>query len=176
MSVLLWIVAVVVALAVIVLLLATLKPNTFRVERSAVINAPPEKVFPFVSDFHQWRAWSPWENMDADLKRSYGGAAAGKGATYAWEGRKSGTGRMEITEATPSSRVLIKLDFLKPIEAHNTADFRFTPEGGGTRVDWAMYGPSLFISKVMSAFVSIDKMLGKNFEQGLAALKAAAEK
>lgn len=175
MSVVLWILAVVLALVVIVLIIAALKPNTFRVERSTIIKAPAEKVFPFVNDFRQWRAWSPWENVDPDLNRSYGGAETGKGATYAWEGRKAGTGRMEITEATPASRVLIRLDFLKPFEAHNTADFRFTPQAEGTRIDWAMYGPSPFVAKLMGTVMSMDKMVGRDFEKGLAALKAAAE-
>jgi uncharacterized protein YndB with AHSA1/START domain len=167
--------AVVVLVVVIILVMAAAKPNTFRLERSTVIKAPPDKIFPFVHDFRRWTAWSPWEKIDADLKRDYGGAANGKGATYGWEGKKAGVGRMEIIEATPSSRVLIKLDFLKPFEAHNTAEFTFTPQGDGTRVAWAMYGPNIFMSKLMSTFVNIDKIVGKDFEKGLAALKASAE-
>jgi uncharacterized protein YndB with AHSA1/START domain len=167
--------AIVVLAIVIILIMAAAKPDTFRLERSTVIKAAPEKIFPFVHDFRRWTAWSPWEKIDADLKRDYGGAASGKGATYAWEGKKAGSGRMEIMEATPSSRVLIKLDFMKPFEAHNTAEFTFTPERDGTRVDWAMYGPNRFISKLMSVFFNFDKLVGKDFEKGLAALKASAE-
>ncbi len=176
MTVLLIIVGVGVLIVAIVLIMAAMKPATFRLERSITIKAPPEKIFPFVNDFRQWRAWSPWENIDTDLTRNYGGADAGIGATYTWEGKKAGTGRMEITEARTPSRILIKLDFLKPFEAHNTADFSFTSQADGTRVDWAMYGPNLFIGKVMSIFMNMDKMVGKDFEKGLAALKAAAEK
>ena len=114
--------------------------------------------------------------MDAELKRSYGGAESGKGATYDWKGKKAGTGRMEIIEAKPSSKILIKLDFMKPFEAHNTAEFTFTPQGDGTRVDWAMFGPNIFMAKLMSTVINTDKIVGKDFEKGLAALKAAAEK
>jgi Polyketide cyclase / dehydrase and lipid transport len=176
MSTVLAVVAAIVVLAIaVVLVLAASKPKTFRLERSTAIKAPPEKIFPFVNDFRRWMAWSPWEKLDPNLKRSYGGAESGTGATYGWEGKKAGTGRMEIIEATPSSRVLIKLDFLKPFEAHNTAEFTFTPQGDGTRVDWAMYGPNRFIGKVMSTFVNFEKLVGKDFEKGLAALKANAE-
>ena len=97
--------------------------------------------FRFVNDFRRWIAWSPWEKLDAELKRNYGGAESGKGATYGWQGKKAGTGRMEIIEAEADSKILIKLDFLKPFEAHNTAEFTFTPQVDGTRVDWAMYRP-----------------------------------
>ena len=176
MSTVLTVIAAIVVLAVVVILiLAASKPSTFRMERSTVVKAPPETIFPFVHDFRRWTAWSPWEKIDAELKRDYSGAERGKGATYAWEGKKAGVGRMEIIEATPSSRVLIKLDFLKPFEAHNTAEFTFTPERDGTRVDWAMYGPNRFISKLMSVFFNFDKLVGKDFEKGLAALKASAE-
>jgi uncharacterized protein YndB with AHSA1/START domain len=174
-TVLLIIAAVVVAAVVIILLLAANKPDTFRLERSTVIEAPPEQIFPFVADFRRWTAWSPWEKLDVDLKRNYGGAESGTGATYGWEGRKAGIGRMEILEATPSSRVLIKLDFVKPFEAHNTAEFTFTPQADGTRVNWAMYGPNVFMSKLMSTVVNFDRLVGKDFEKGLAALKATTE-
>jgi uncharacterized protein YndB with AHSA1/START domain len=176
MSTVLVAIAAIVGLAiVIILVLAASKPNTFRLERSAVIKAPPEKVFPFITDFRRWTAWSPWEKLDPHLRRDYGGAESGKGATYGWEGKKAGSGRMEIIEATPSSRVLIKLDFLKPFEAHNTAEFTFTPQADGTRVNWAMYGPNSFMAKVMHTVMNMDKMVGKDFEKGLAALRANAE-
>jgi uncharacterized protein YndB with AHSA1/START domain len=171
------VVAVIVVLAIaIILILAAMKPDTFRLERSATINSPPEKVFPFINDFRRWVAWSPWEKIDADLKRDYGGAESGKGATYAWEGKKAGIGRMQITESAPSSRILIDLDFVKPFKASNKVEFTFEPQGDGTRVNWAMTGRNIFIGKIISIFMNMDKMVGKDFEKGLAALKAEAEK
>ena len=172
------IVAVVLLFAVAaILVLAAMKPDTFRVVRSTTVKAPPEKIFPLIADFRAWSAWSPWEKMDPALKRSYSGPGSGQGAVYAWEGNsKVGKGRMEIIDAPPPSRVAIKLDFLKPFEAHNTAEFTLTPRGSTTDVTWAMHGPNLFIGKVMSLFVSMDRMVGKDFETGLANLKAEAER
>jgi len=172
------IVAVVLLVAVAaILVLAAMKPDTFRVVRSTTVKAPPEKIFPLIADFRAWSAWSPWEKMDPALKRSYGGPASGQGAVYEWEGNsKVGKGRMEIIDAPPPSRVAIKLDFLKPFEAHNTAEFTLAPRGETTDVTWAMHGPNRFIGKVMSLFVSMDRMVGKDFEAGLANLKAAAER
>jgi hypothetical protein len=171
-----------IASTVLVLLAALLgfaatKPDTFRVRRATSIKAQPEKVFALINDFHQWTAWSPWEKLDPALKRAYSGAASGKGAVYEWEGNKKvGKGRMEITDAPSPSKVTIKLDFLSPFEAHNTAEFALDAKAGSTDVTWAMYGPSPFIMKVMSLFVSMDRMVGKDFEAGLANLKAVAEK
>jgi len=160
-----------------VLALAATRPDTFRVERSTMIKAPPEKVYALIDDFHQWQQWSPWERLDPAMKRTHGGAPKGKGALYGWEGNKEvGKGQMEITEATPSSRVVIKLDFLAPFEAHNTAEFVLVTQGDATTVTWAMFGPNLFIGKVMSLFASMDSLVGKDFERGLANLKAVAEK
>jgi uncharacterized protein YndB with AHSA1/START domain len=160
----------------VVLVLAAAKPDAFRVERSAVIDAAPERIFALINDFHQWTAWSPWEKIDPDMKRSYSGAAGGEGAAYAWEGNnKVGRGRMEIAQSSPPSRIVIKLDFLKPFETHNTAEFTLVPKGGATALTWAMYGPQPFISKVMTLFISMDTLVGKDFEKGLANLKAAAE-
>jgi uncharacterized protein YndB with AHSA1/START domain len=156
---------------------AATKPDTFRLERSRAIEAPPEKIFALINDFWQWRGWSPWENIDPDLKRDYSGASSGRGAAYAWQGNnKVGQGRMEIVESVPPSKIVIKLDFLKPFEAHNAAEFTLTPAGDATNVNWAMHGPSPFISKVMCIFMSMDKMVGKSFEEGLANMKALAEK
>ena len=171
-------VVIVLALAIaVVLVLAATKPDTFRIERSATINAPPEKIFAVLSDFHQWTGWSPWENKDPGMKRSYGGAERGRGAVYGWEGDKNvGTGRMEIMEATAPSKLVIKLDFLKPFEAHNTAEFTMLPQGNATSVHWVMHGPSNFMSKVMHVFMDIEKMVGKDFEAGLANLKRLTEK
>jgi carbon monoxide dehydrogenase subunit G len=158
------------------LVYAATRPDSFRIERSALVKAPPEKIFAFVNDLHQWTAWSPWEKIDPALKRSYSGPQSGKGAAYAWEGNsKVGSGRMEITEAAPSSKVVIKLDFLKPFEAHNTADFTFARQGDATTVTWAMFGPSPFISKLMGTFFNMERMVGGQFEQGLANLKKISE-
>ena len=170
------IVGVIVVIIIIVLVVASTKPDTFRVERSGSIAAPPEKVFALIENFHSWTSWSPWEHLDPNLKRTYGGAEKGKGATYAWQGNaKAGEGRMEILEATSPSRVLIKIDFEKPFEAHNQVEFTITGAGSATRVVWSMVGPQPFMMKVMCLFVSMDNMVGKDFEKGLVSLKAAAE-
>ena len=159
-----------------VLIYAWTRPDSFRVQRSASIKAPPAKIAALIDDFHAWTQWSPWEKRDPNLKRTYGATAKGKGATYAWEGNKNvGSGSMEILEASPQ-KVLVKLDFLKPFEAHNTAEFTLVPTGDATNVTWAMYGPSPFVSKLMGVFMNFDNMIGKDFEAGLASLKAAAEK
>jgi uncharacterized protein YndB with AHSA1/START domain len=159
-----------------VLIYAATKPDTFRIQRAMSVNAPPEKVFALINDFRRWTVWSPWEKMDPALQRTYSGTASGQGAVYAWEGnRKVGAGRMEITDAPSPSKVTIKLDFLRPFEAHNVAEFTLEPKGDATTVTWAMHGPNLFVGKVMSIFVDMDRMIGKDFETGLANLKAAAE-
>ena len=170
------IVIVVVVLIVAVLAYAATRPDSFRLERSIIIKAPPEKVFALINDFHQWGAWSPWEKIDADLKRNYSGSAAGVGTVYGWEGNKTGTGRMEILESSSPAKIVIKLDFFKPFEAHNMAEFTLQAKGDATEVSWAMFGPSPYISKVMGIFFSMDQMVGKDFETGLANLEAVAEK
>src|SRR5438445_10376176 len=159
-----------------VLIYAATKPDTFRVERSISVNAPPEKISALISDFHLWSGWSPWEKMDPDMKRTFSGAPAGNGAVYEWNGNsKVGQGRMEITESAPS-KVAIKLDFIKPFEGHNVATFTLEPQGDSTNVTWVMNGPTPFVSKVMQVFISMDKLIGKEFESGLANLKSVAEK
>lgn len=163
-----------------VLIAAAARPDTFRVERSTDIKAPPEKILVLIEDFHRWGQWSPYEKLDPSMKRDYSGAATGKGAIYSWASDgKAGAGRMEITDISPS-RILIQLDFSKPFESHNLAEFTLTPRGDATnpdtKVTWAMYGPNLFIGKVMSLFFDTDKMVGGDFETGLANLKAEAEK
>ena len=156
---------------------AALQPDTLTVQRSATINAPPEKIYPLITDFHKWAVWSPWEKRDPAMKRTYSGADSGKGAVYAWEGnREVGEGRMEIVDDTAPSKIGIKLDFIKPLEGHNVAEFTLTPKGGATDVTWVMTGPTPFIGKVIGIFMDMDKMIGTDFEAGLAALKAAAEK
>jgi len=169
--------AVVVVLVGAVLAYAATKPDIFRVERSATIKAPPDRIFGMINDLRGWGAWSPYEKKDPDMKRTFSGASSGKGAVYAWDGDKNvGQGRMEIVETAAPSKVVIKLDFMRPFEAHNTAEFTMQPEADATRVTWAMHGPNLFIGKVISTFLDMDKMVGKDFEDGLANLKTLAEK
>ena len=173
------IIAVVLAIAIaVVLILAATKPDTFTVQRAAVVKAPPEKIFPLINDFHQWGTWSPWEGKDPGMKRTYSGTASGRGAVYAWDGNKNvGSGRMEILDTSSPSKIVIKLDFLKPFEAHNTAEFTMLPQGdGATNISWIMHGPAPFMSKMMQVFMNIDKMVGKDFEIGLANLKRLTEK
>jgi uncharacterized protein YndB with AHSA1/START domain len=168
--------AVVVVLLVALLGYALTKPDRFRVERTTSINAPPEQIFPFIVDFHRWSAWSPWEKLDPTMQRAFSGAPQGTGAVYAWDGNgKVGSGRMEIIGATAPSAITIKLDFLKPFEAHNLAEFTLRGNGGSTNLTWAMHGSNSYLAKLMSVFVSMDSLVGKDFEAGLANLKAAAE-
>ena len=156
---------------------AATKPDTFRVERSASVNAPPDKIFPLIVDLHAWSVWSPYEKKDPDMKRTFSGTKDGKGAVYEWDGNGNvGKGRMEIIEASAPSKVVIKLDFIKPFEGHNTAEFTMVPQGASTTVTWAMYGPSPFVAKVMDTVIGMDGMIGKDFAAGLANLKAVAEK
>jgi Polyketide cyclase / dehydrase and lipid transport len=171
-------IAVVLAIAIAtVLILAVTKPASFSIQRAIDIRAPAERIFPLINDFHQWGSWSPWENKDPGLQRSFSGATSGKGAVYGWEGNSNvGSGRMEIIEASAPSKILIKLDFFKPFEAHNTAEFTMLPQGDATRLNWVMRGPASFMSKLMQVFMNLDKMVGKDFEIGLANLKNLTEK
>lgn len=153
---------------------AATRPDAFRFQRSATIQAPPEAILAHVNDFRRWADWSPYEKLDADMKKTYGGAPSGVGATYAWEGRKAGAGRMTILETSPA-RTVIDLEFEKPFKAHNTAEFTTEREGAATRLTWAMHGRSPFISKLFGVFVNMDKLLGRDFEAGLADLKRIAE-
>ncbi len=175
------VVAVVIAIAVaVVLILASTKPGTFSVQRSVVVKAPAEKIFPLISNFHQWANWSPWEGKDPAMKRTFSGPESGKGAAYAWDGNKNvGSGRMEILDASSPSKIVIKLDFFKPFEGHNTAEFSMRPEseaGPATNINWLMHGPAPFMHRLMQVFMNFDKMIGKDFEAGLARLKTLAEK
>ena len=151
--------------------------NTYTVERSATIAAEPEQIYERIADFHQWMAWSPWEDLDPNQERTFSGAESGVGARYAWSGnRKAGRGRMEITEAQPPTQVRIALDFEKPFKSANTIDFFLTQEGpNATRVRWTMIGPKTLTTKVMGLFTSMDKMVGPDFEKGLARLKDVVE-
>ena len=160
----------------IVLILAAAKPDTFHVERATSIAAPPERIFPLISDFRNWRSWSPFEKLDPAMKRTLTGAESGKGAVYEWRGNgKAGQGRMEIAAASPS-KIAIDLHFLKPFKAHNLAEFRLEPQDGSTKVTWTMDGKSPFMAKIMQTFFNMDRTIGKDFETGLANLKAVAEK
>jgi hypothetical protein len=167
---------VVIVLVAVVLALAARRPNEFAVQRTTRIRATPDRIYPHIADFHRWTGWSPWERIDPAMRRSYSGASTGTGSVYEWQGdSKVGAGRMEITQVTPPTSATVKLDFLKPFEAHNTATFTLTPAGDGTDVTWKMYGPSPFVTKVMGVFFNMDDMVGKDFERGLASLKSVAE-
>ena len=172
------IIAVILVIAIAaVLILAATKPDALRVQRSTSVNAPPERIFSLISDFHQWRAWSPYEQKDPAMKRTYGGAERGKGAVYAWDGdRNVGSGRMEILETSAPQKSVIKLDFFTPFEGHNTAEFTMLPQGDGTHVTWLMHGPANFMSRLIQVFMNLDNMIGKDFEAGLANLKTLTEK
>ena len=170
------VIAVVVILAVIAGL-AAMQPDTFTVTRSITIKAPPEKIIPLVNDFRNWKSWSPWENLDPNMQRTFSGAASGTGAVYAWEGNSDvGKGRMEITGQELPFKVTVKLEFIEPIASTNITDFALVPKGELTTVNWTMNGPMMVITKIMSVFTSMDKMIGKDFEKGLAQMKAVAEK
>ncbi len=161
---------------VVVLGIAMTKPDHVEVVREARIKAKPEKIYPLIEDFHEWAKWSPWEKLDPAMKRTFGGPQKGVGATYEWEGNKDvGKGKMELTAAKPSSQIDVNLDFIEPFEGHDKVVFTLTPEGEETVVKWSMGGPANFMSKVMCVFVDMDKMVGGDFEKGLANLKAATE-
>ena len=152
------------------------RPSHFHVERSARMAAPPEVVFPFIDDFHRWSSWSPWEKLDPNLKREYSGAPNGKGAVYDWSGNDEvGTGRMRIIESDAPSTVAISLEFIEPFEATNAALFSINPDGDGSRVTWGMDGESNFIFKAVGLFMSMDDMVGRDFQAGLDNLSRAAE-
>jgi hypothetical protein len=151
--------------------------DTYTVERSATMDAPPARIYEQIADFHNWTNWSPWEEVDPDLRRTYSGAASGAGAVYSWSGnRKAGQGRMEIVSATEPSAVQIDLVFEKPWKARNDTAFTIRPEGSGSRVTWTMTGQKTFMTKVMGIFSSMDRMIGPDFEKGLARLKSVTER
>lgn len=175
-TILLVIVVVLVIAVIGILAFAAAKPDSFRVARSTTIKAAPEKIFALINDFKAWPQWSPYETRDPNMQRQLSGADTGTGSVYAWDGDKNvGQGRMEILESTAPAKIVIKLDFLKPFEAHNAATFTLVPQGDTTEVTWAMDGPSPFVSKLMSVFVNFDKLIGTDFEAGLANLKRVTE-
>lgn len=170
---------IVIALIVLVagfLAVASQRPDTFRVERSTRINARPDRVYGHLDDFHKWGAWSPWDKLDPAMTRTFSGPSTGIGAGYEWNGsRKVGMGRMEITDVSVPNRLVLRLDFIKPFKATNTTEFTLAGNGESTDVTWAMYGPSPLMSKVMGVLMNMDKMIGADFEKGLANLKSVAE-
>jgi uncharacterized protein YndB with AHSA1/START domain len=150
--------------------------DKYTVERSTTMAAPPERVYAQVENFHNWANWSPWEELDPQMQRTYSGAEAGAGAVYSWSGnRKAGQGRMEIAEAAEPSRVRIDLSFEKPWKSRNDTVFTIEPTQAGSRVTWTMTGEKTLMTKVLGIFTSMDKMVGPDFEKGLARLKAVTE-
>lgn len=169
---------IVVALVVVaILLFALTRPSSFHVQRSINIQASPEKIFALLNDFHRWPEWAPQDKEDPSMRRTYSGAASGVGAISDWIAKGSGgQGRMTIVESIPSNEVSVKVDFVKPFEAHNLNQFSLQPAGNQTEVTWSMDGTNLYVMKVMSLFINMDKMAGQHFETGLANLKTLAEK
>lgn len=171
---------VIAALALVVLgilVSAAFRSGTLQIQRSQTILAPPDRVFALIDDFHNWKKWAPQDVGDPTLKRTFSGPEHGPGAASEWSGSgNSGRGKMEIVESEPSERVLIKVDFVKPFEAHNLNEFLLQPAAGSTLVTWKMHGTNAYFMKVMGIFVNMDKMMGKHFEQGLDNLKIACEK
>lgn len=167
---------VIAAVIVLFVAVAATRPADFRITRNTLISAPPPVVFAQVNDFHKWDGWSPWAKLDPGMKTTYEGPAAGTGAVYSWVGNsKVGEGRMTIADSRPSDLVRIKLEFMKPFAATNTAEFTFQPQGNQTAVTWSMTGKKNFVTKAMGLVMNMDKMVGGQFEQGLAQMKSAAE-
>lgn len=170
---------VILALVIFLVLLSVFiagQPDEFKMMRETRISAPREKIFPHINNLHAWDAWSPWAKLDPNAKNSFTGPESGVGATMAWAGNnKIGEGSMTITESYPAESISFRLEFLKPFKASNTAEFRLRPEGNQTAVSWSMSGRSNLFFKVFGLFMNCDKMAGKDFERGLAQLKAVAE-
>lgn len=155
---------------------AATRPDEFRVERRLRIAAPTERLWPLVSELRGFNRWNPYERKDPLIKSQYAGASSGIGSRYAWESDKVGSGSLEITAQQPGRAVRMKLDFVKPFEAHNQAEFALQPTpDGATEVSWRMQGPANFISKLMGVFIDMDKMVGRDFEDGLQNLRQLAE-
>ncbi|KAB2671448.1 MAG: SRPBCC family protein [Verrucomicrobia bacterium] len=168
-------IALVIVVVAFVVLVAS-RPDDYSVVRTARIDAPPGEVFGLVNDFHAWESWSPWAKRDPHMKIVFDGPRAGVGADYRWSGdRKVGEGRMTLTESESPARLRIRLEFTKPFAGVNDVGFAFAPEAGMTRVTWTMAGKLNFATKAFGLFVSMDTMIGRDFEQGLAQLKSVAE-
>jgi len=170
-------VAAVLVFVAVVLVLAARKPDTLRIERSIEIQAPRERIFVLIDDFHNWNQWAPQDREDPSIRRTFSGPASGVGAESEWtsEGR-AGTGRMSISESAPPERVVIDVHFVKPFVAHNVNTFLLEPDGTSTKLTWSMQGTNVYMLKLMSVLVDMDRMMGEHFESGLRDLKAAAEK
>ncbi|MFA6179023.1 MAG: SRPBCC family protein [Candidatus Methylopumilus sp.] len=165
------------AVLIVFFIYAAFRADTFHIQRSANIQAPAEKLYAIIDDHHQWSNWSPWEKLDPAMKKTFSGAGNGKGAIFEWEGNKEvGSGRNEIIESIPATKIIMQLDMFTPFEAHNIVEFTLTPQGDTTNITWAMHGPQPYMAKVMSVFFDCDKMVGGMFEDGLANLKRFAEK
>ncbi len=173
-----WTVLIVAMIAIgALLMIAAGKPDTFTVRRSIHIKAPRDKVFGMINDLAAWKSWSPWQNKDPGMRQTISPNSAGVGAYQEWQGNsKVGTGRMAITDSVAHERITFRLDFLKPFKATNMAGFVLREEADGTEVIWTMNGPAPLISKIMDTLMNMDKMIGKDFEQGLANLKAVSER
>ncbi|HEX5105788.1 MAG TPA: SRPBCC family protein [Pirellulaceae bacterium] len=168
--------AALVVLLIGLVLIVAMRPADFRISRQLALTAKPEAVFPHVNELAKWRAWSPWEELDPGLRRTYEGPAAGEGASYAWSGNnKVGEGRMTITESQPSDLIRLRLEFIKPFQAINTTEFKFERNERGTLVIWSMLGRNSFMAKAFGLMMDMDKLIGKDFEKGLAKLKSVAE-
>jgi len=176
MRVVLWILGVlIVGFAALVAVIAS-RPDKFKIERSVSMAAPPDIVFGLVNDFHKWEGWSPWAKLDPTMRVQYDGPASGVGAQYSWIGDKNvGEGRMAITQSKPNELVAVDLQFLKPFPAHNVATFTLVPDSAGTRVSWTMTGHSTFMGKAIGLLMNMDKLVGRQFDQGLASMRALAE-
>lgn len=164
------------AILVIFAIVVQMQPSQLRVARDVTMAAPPSAVFPHVNNLHNWKAWSPWDEKDPDMTKTYEGPDEGEGASYAWAGNKDvGEGKMTITTSNPNEQVTIRLEFLKPMNVTNTSEFSFAPEGDGTRVTWELTGKNNFMGKAFGLFMNMDKMIGADFEKGLAKLKQVVE-
>ncbi len=153
------------------------RPDEFVVTRSTRISAPPERVFPRVNELRKWEDWSPWAKLDPQAGSTFEGPAAGVGSVMSWDGNKKvGAGKMTILESKPSERISIKLEFLRPFQATNTAEFQFNPDNAATVVAWSMRGKNNLFFKVFGLLMNCDDMVGKDFEKGLASLKTVAER
>jgi uncharacterized protein YndB with AHSA1/START domain len=159
-----------------VLIFAATKPKTFRIERTTMIDAPPERIFALLNDFHNWPMWETLDRRDATIKRTFSGSASGAGAISEWAGSGStGKGRMSITKSVAPTIVAVMADWEKPFVAHNLNEFTLEPHGRTTKLTWTMQGTNVYVMKLMSVFVNMDRFMGKHFEAGLASLKSAAE-
>jgi uncharacterized protein YndB with AHSA1/START domain len=173
----LYVLVILLLLALVLVIFAATKPNEFTIRRSISIHAAAERIYALIADFRQWPKWSPWEALDPNLKRTMSGMESGVDAIYEWDGnKKAGAGRMEIVQASPPSRIEIRLNFLRPFRAENKVVFTLIPAGDGTNVIWEMSGVNNLGFKIMGILMNMDKLVGRDFEKGLAAMKAEAEK